>query len=160
MSSGSLHYADWHSVKTQSHPTVSDLSHHLIQIFRRFASGEILWPSLVRVKPHRAAACVTFGSFFKPKENLSMDWAGFYRPWCSGTESTAQSSQGFSYCCGYHVKGESSLQTKGLQNKSLSKFIARKQKYTATLFKFQLVCNFVRILSIGQEHWIAWFFKE
>lgn len=156
LSSGSLHCIDWHSWKIQKSSTVFHHSHDLTQIFRRFASGEILWPLLISVTPHRAAACITFGSCFKPE--------------CTGLVSTdfglllgtvsCRGQPGLSYSCKCHVKRES-FQTKGLQNKSPSKFIARNQNRTAIfLLAFQgSVRNFVSILSIRQEHWIAQFFK-
>jgi len=61
------------------------------------------------------------------------------------------------------VKGESSLQTTGLQNKSLSKSLLQESKnpQQSLCWAFQVpVCNFVCVLSIGQEQRIAQFFKE
>lgn len=115
-----LRYADWHAVKTQSHPTASDLSHHLIQSFRSFASGDILWPLLVRVKPHRVTACVTFGSFFKPKENLSMDWTGFYRPWCSclAYSQLQRAAKTFHIAAGVMWREKAILRQKGFRIKA------------------------------------------
>lgn len=113
--------------KLRSHPALFDHSLHLTQIFRRFASGEILWPLLIRVTPHRAAACITFGNCFKPKNGLG--WFLQILVLLLNTVSCRE-QPGLSYCCGCRVKGES-FQTKGLQNKSPFKFIARNQNHTA-----------------------------
>lgn len=112
--------------KLGSHPAVFDHSHHLTQIFRRFSSGEILWPLLIRVTP-RAAACITFGSCFKPKNGLGRFLQTLVL--LLGTVNCRE-LPGLSYCWGCHVKGES-FQTKGLQNRSPSKFVARNQNHTA-----------------------------
>lgn len=82
--SDSLHCADWHSLKIQSFPAAPNLS---LTVLCRSSEGLHMERSfgllLVRVKSHRAAVCITSESFFKPKEILSTDWAGFSGPQCS-----------------------------------------------------------------------------
>lgn len=115
------------SGKIQTSSTVFDSSHNPTQIFRRFASGDILWPLLISVTPHRAAACITLGSCFKAKSGLGWFLQTFV---LLMSTVNCREQPGLSYCSGCHVKGES-FQTKGLQNKSPSKFIARNQNHTA-----------------------------
>lgn len=103
------------------------LSHCLMQIFRSFAAGDILWPFVCEGEITQSCCLNNFWELLQTKENLvirlghSLDLRAL-----PGVLSTAKSSWAFQHWYGCHLRGESSLQTKGLQNKSLSKLWGRK----------------------------------
>lgn len=162
MNSGSLHYAEWHSVKTHSHSTASDLSDP--ERSNPDLQKVCIWrdPLAFSCEGKTTQSCCLrhIWERFQTKGKLVNDWTGSYRPWCSclAYSQLQRAAKTLHIAAGVMWREKVVFRQKSFSIKAFLNLLqeSKNTKHPSVgLSKFQSVCNFVSILSIGQEHWIA-----